>query len=161
MNDGIKLEPIGKVRYKNSGICLELDKAYAPALSGLDGFSCLNVLWWANLLDNEENRSVLTCVKPYTHSPDSMGIFATRSPLRPNPVCLSVVSVSQIDYDNGVIYVPFIDAEDGTPIVDIKPYLPTTDRVRDASVPDWCSHWPQCLEDSAVFDWQAEFENAR
>ena len=160
MTTRFELLTIGQVHATEDGFCLELTKAYIPALTGLDGFSCLNVLWWANLLDNEEQRSVLTCKKPYKNAPAQLGVFATRSPLRPNPIGLSVVSVLQIDYESGNIYVPYIDAEDGTPILDIKPYHPSVDRVREVSVPEWCQHWPQWLEDSAEFDWAAEFEYA-
>ncbi len=61
----------------------------------------------------------------------------------------------------GGIYVAYIDAEEGTPIIDIKPYHPATDRIRDVQVPEWCDHWPKWYEDSAEFDWQAEFVNAK
>jgi len=117
-----------------------LNKLFIPALNGLQGFGYLNILWWTNFFDNEEGRSVLSCEKLYTNSPDILGIFATRSPVRPNPICLSVVSVSHIDYENGIISIPYIDAEDGTPLADIKPYHPATDRVKELSVPDWCSN---------------------
>jgi tRNA (Thr-GGU) A37 N-methylase len=66
-----------------------------------------------------------------------------------------------VDLENGLVIVPWIDAEDGTPILDIKPYHPSSDRVRDVRMPEWCAHWPQSLEDSAAFDWEAEFVNAR
>jgi tRNA-Thr(GGU) m(6)t(6)A37 methyltransferase TsaA len=161
MKTGFKLSIIGQVHAAEDGFCLELNKVYAPALTGLDGFGCLNVLWWANLLDDEEQRAVLTCEKPYKNAPAELGIFATRSPLRPNPICLTVVSVLHIDFENGRIHIPYIDAEDGTPILDIKPYHPATDRVKEVSVPVWCRHWPQWLEDSARFNWAAEFETAR
>lgn len=53
-------------------------------------------------------------------------------------------------------YIP----DDQTPVIDIKPYHPATDRVKDVRVPDWCSHWPQYYEENETFDWQAEFVNA-
>ncbi len=62
--------------------------------------------------------------------------------------------------DKGHIHIPFIDAEADTLIIDIKPYHPAIDRVRDLVLPDWCSHWPQWHEDSADFDWASEFVNA-
>lgn len=161
MTSEFKLSAIGQVRVSEDGFCLELDKAYLPALTGLDGFSNLDVLWWANLLDTPEHRAITTSPKPYKAGPDMLGIFATRSPLRPNPLALSVVSVLHIDYDGGKIYIPYIDAEDGTPILDIKPYHPATDRLKNVAVPAWCRHWPQYIEDSATFDWAAEFENAQ
>lgn len=90
-----------------------------------------------------------------------MGVFATRSPVRPNPIAISPVPVMGIDEDHGMIYIPYIDAEDATPIVDLKPYHPCIDRIKDVQVPAWCSHWPQSYEESASFDWSAEFVHAQ
>lgn len=161
MKNDFTLSTIGHVNATENGFSLVLNEVSRPALSGLDGFSHLDILWWANFVDSEEYRSFTTCEMPYKQGPAEIGIFATRSPLRPNPIGLTVVAVLNIDYDRGIVYIPYIDAEDGTPILDIKPYHPSTDRVRAVSVPDWCRHWPQWLEDSATFDWAAEFENAQ
>jgi len=155
------VSPIGYVRAGEAGFCLQVEKEYRPALKGLEGFSHINVFWWCHLLDNEEQRKIVECEQPYKTAPAKMGIFATRSPLRPNPIALTPVFVARLDYNQGVIHTPYIDAEDGTPILDLKPYHPAVDRIRDAAVPDWCAHWPQWLEDSASFDWAAEFVNAR
>ena len=78
--------------------------------------------------------------KPYTKGPETIGIFATRSPARPNPIALSVAPVIDIDIAPGIIRVAYIDADDATPVLDIKPYFPATERVRDVSVPAWSSH---------------------
>jgi tRNA (Thr-GGU) A37 N-methylase len=53
---------------------------------------------------------------------------------------LTAVVVQEIDYERGVIHTPYIDAEAGTPILDIKPYHPSVDRIRDVAVPAWCAH---------------------
>ena len=156
-----KVTQIGVIRAQGDGFCLELDPAYAPALKGLQGFSHLNVLWWSHLCDTPEYRAIVECDQPYKKSPPKLGIFATRSPLRPNPISLTPVAVLHLDEANGKIYIPYIDAEDGTPILDIKPYHPCIDRLREVCVPEWCRHWPQWNEDSATFDWSAEFVNAR
>ena len=155
------LEPIGEIHAVEDGFCLELNQKYSPALAGLDGFSYVNVLWWAHLGDKPEYRALLTCDTPYKNAPDTMGIFATRSPFRPNPIAITPVAVLHIDHENGKIYVPYIDAEDATPILDIKPYHPCSDRIKEVSVPEWCRDWPQWYEDSATFDWGSVFENAR
>lgn len=57
---------------------------------------------------------------------------------------------------NAVIGLAYIDAFDGAPILDIKPYTPSIDRVENPAVPDWCSHWPKCYEKSGDFDWESE-----
>jgi tRNA (adenine37-N6)-methyltransferase len=159
-NAEFKISPIGYVHAGADGFCLEIQKEYIPALTGLAGFSHVNVVWWCHLLDGVEYRRILECDQPYKKSPAKMGIFATRSPVRPNPIALTPVAILRIDYDQGRIYIPYIDAENGTPILDLKPYHPCTDRVHDVSTPDWCGHWPQWYEDSATFDWGAEFVNA-
>jgi tRNA-Thr(GGU) m(6)t(6)A37 methyltransferase TsaA len=160
MCEKYELAVIGQVKVSNGAYQLQIEKEYIPALTGLDGFNTLTVLWWANLLDSDEARAVLTCSRPYKQAPEEMGIFATRSPVRPNPICVTAVSVLHIDHENGKIAVAYIDAEDGTPLLDIKPYFPATDRVRDVTVPEWCRAWPQWVEESAAFDWESVFENA-
>lgn len=157
----ISISPIGRVR-KTSAYegYLEIDKPFHKALQELDGFSHINVLWWCHLSDNAEDRQVTTCKRPYQKAPASVGTFATRSERRPNPVALTVVPLMHIDHGKGIIDVGFIDAEDGTPIIDIKPYHPATDRVKRASVPPWCKHWPKWYEDSAQFNWEDEFVTA-
>jgi len=161
MKQEFKLSPIGAIRTGQDGFRLEIKEEYRPALKGLEGFSYVNVLWWCHLLDSQEYRQVVECEQPYKNSPAQLGVFATRSPVRPNPIALTAVAVLHIDYERGVIHIPYIDAEDGTPILDIKPYHPCSDRVRDVTVPEWCGHWPKWYEDSASFDWAAEFVNAR
>ena len=155
------ISPIGYVRASADGFCLEINPEYRAALKGLEGFSYVDVIWWAHLLDNEQCRAVVECDQPYKKAPAKLGIFATRSPVRPNPVAVTPAAVLSIDYERGMIYIPYIDAEDGTPLIDLKPYHPCTDRVREVSVPEWCRHWPQWVEDSATVDWAAEFVNAR
>lgn len=155
------LSPIGKIEAGAEGFAIRLDSSMAPGLLGLEGFGYLNVLWWADQVDRPELRRITECDKPYKRGPDKVGIFATRSPVRPNPVAVTPVAILSVDHEAGLIRIPFIDAEDGTPVIDLKPYHPCTDRVRDAAVPGWCAHWPSCYEDNADFDWSAEFESAR
>ena len=87
-----------------------------------------------------------------------MGIFATRSPIRPNPIALTAVEILHIDYEKGVIQIAYIDANDGSPVLDIKPYTPSLDRIEAPEVPVWCAHWPKSLEVSGSFAWEKEFD---
>jgi tRNA-Thr(GGU) m(6)t(6)A37 methyltransferase TsaA len=136
---------------------IELEKRYIPALQGMDGFSHLNVLWWFSECDNEQSRNRLAENSPYAKGPSIMGTFATRSPERPSPIALSCVQVIHIDHRNAVISLAYIDANDGTPVLDIKPYTPSLDRVEKPSVPAWCADWPKCYEKSGDFDWSSVF----
>ncbi|MCO7126899.1 SAM-dependent methyltransferase [Sporolactobacillus shoreicorticis] len=148
---------IGIVSIKDSGMFVELDKAYIPALKELDTFSHINVIWWFDGFDDTEMRSVLENPKPYKNLPDTMGIFATRSPLRPNPIALTTTQMLDIDHDNGSIQIAYIDADNNSPVLDIKPYTPSLDRIENPTVPAWCNHWPKSVEDSGTFDWSKEF----
>ena len=87
---------------------------YIPALKSLEGFGHADILWWFDGCDDEENRSVLEAESPYKQGPDTMGIFATRSPQRPNPIALSVVQILYIDHEAGVIYIAYADARQGS-----------------------------------------------
>ena len=152
-----QVTPIGRVCVKEEGMFIELEPKYIPALQALDGFSHLNIIWWFSNFDDEKARNIFETSKPYKGAPDVMGIFATRSPIRPNPIALTSVQVIHIDYEKGIVQVAYIDAEDGTPVLDIKPYAPSVDRVETPGVPSWCMHWPKSLEDSGNFDWENEF----
>ena len=66
-------------------------------------------------------RDRLQTEQPYKGAPAVMGIFATRSPQRPNPLALTASQVSGLDPEAGIIRLAFIDAEENTPVLDIKP----------------------------------------
>lgn len=59
--------------------------------------------------------------------------------------------------ENGVVGLYYIDAFDGSYVIDLKPYTPSIDRIENAKVPQWCSHWPKSYEESGNFDWESEF----
>jgi len=155
--EDMKLNPIGSVRNYNGEFKLKIDEKYSDALKGLDGFSHLQIVYWFNGCDNELDRNVLINEKPYTKGPEQIGTFATRSPERPNPIGITVSEVKNINYESGEIELYYIDAFEGTPILDIKPYTPSIDRVNNSKSPDWCSHWPKSYEESENFDWEKEF----
>lgn len=151
------VNPIGRVKIAEEGMFIELDAKYAPALKELDHFSHVNVIWWFNDFDNEQARNVLEAPSPYKKGPQNMGVFATRSPIRPNPVALSTAQILYIDEENACIAIAYIDAKHGSPVIDLKPYTPSLDRVEKPKVPEWCKHWPISLEESGDFDWESEF----
>ena len=152
-----QVKPIGKIRVNEEGMLVVVEKNYIPALKALDGFSHLNIIWWFSDFDKEEMRNIIEVPKPYKKSPELMGIFATRSPVRPNPIALSTVKVIHIDYEKGIIKIPYIDANEQSPVLDIKPYTPSLDRIERPSVPAWCKHWPMSVEQSGNFNWENEF----
>ena len=156
MNKNYELKQIGKVIADKGNYSIQLEKEYIQGLTGIDGFSHLQITWWGNLVDKPELRSALVSKKPYKKGPDKIGVFATRSPVRPNPLLITTITVLHIDHEKGIIHTPWMDAEDGTPVLDIKPYH-LSERVKDCQVPEWCQHWPKWDEESGAFDWQYEF----
>jgi tRNA-Thr(GGU) m(6)t(6)A37 methyltransferase TsaA len=124
-------------------------------LTHLAGFSHLQIVWWAHLADSTQDRDTLIVEKPFKKGPEQLGLFSTRAPARPNPIMISTVQVRDIDSEKGFIQVPVIDAVDGTPVLDIKPYFPM-ERVKDPQVPAWCRHWPRWQEETMTFDWRDE-----
>ncbi len=157
MSSEIKIKPVGSIEVEAGRFYLSIRKKYRKALKELEGFSHINVIWWGNQFDTPKHRDILVAKKPYRKSPDVVGIFSTRSPVRPNPVLITIAAVVSIDLAKGIIEIPWIDADAGTPVIDIKPYQPCSDRVKNVQLPDWCVEWPQCYEDSATFDWTTEF----
>lgn len=151
------VNPIGTICNNDNGAWIEILPEYRPALQALDGFSHINVIWWFSECDNEAARAILEAEQPYKNAPGIMGIFATRSPARPNPLALTAAEVLQLDLKNGIIRIDYTDANVGTPVLDIKPYTPSMDRVESPKVPEWCGHWPKSREESADFAWENEF----
>ena len=98
------------------------------AVRGLEGFSHIWLIWQFSQVQRDGWSA--TVRPPRLGGNRRVGVFATRSPFRPNPIGLSSVRLDRIDYDDAlgpVLHVRGADLMDGTPILDIKPYLPFTD----------------------------------
>ena len=131
----------GLVNTLPSKLVMEPDYRNVDAFRGIEGFSHLWLLW----MFSESIRDNWT---PTVHPPrlggnQRMGVFATRSPFRPNPIGLSSVRLDRVDLhtkEGPVLFVSGADLMSGTPIYDIKPYLPYTDSHPDAAgvlLPRW------------------------
>jgi tRNA-Thr(GGU) m(6)t(6)A37 methyltransferase TsaA len=113
---------------------------FCSGLKGIKAFSHLLIFYWIHLRDNEKDRHTLL-VFPRRHTMnEETGVFACRSPSRPNPIGLCVVELLTIE--ECVLTVEGLDALEGSPIIDIKPYLPRADAIPDATVPDWTLRGP-------------------
>ena len=114
---------------------------FCNALKKIDGFSHIIILYWIHLRDNEKERSVLQVV-PRRHTKNvKVGVFACRSPSRPNPIGLCVVELMKVE--GCALTVKGLDAFEGSPIIDIKPYIPRADSIPNARVPEWTRRGPQ------------------
>ncbi len=108
-----------------------VEPAYVDGLASLEGFTHLILLYWLD----QAKPVKLRFTPPFDDT--ERGVFATRAPSRPNPIGLSVVRFDGIE-SPGVLLVRNLDCIDGTPLLDIKPYLPTTDAEPQASM-GWLS----------------------
>ncbi len=100
---------------------VEVFAAYRQSLQDLDGFERI---WLIYLFDRAREHSPL--VRPYRDTAVH-GLFATRAPSRPNPIGLSAVRLVAINLEAGELAVKDVDMLDGTPLLDIKPYIPEFD----------------------------------
>ncbi len=133
---GFSLHPIGTLHtpWHTIGACprngrqpnpapvctVKLFPAFAAGIESLDGFSHLILLYWVG----SASQPALRFTPPFDSRP--RGVFSTRAPCRPNPIGLSVVALDGADGPD-TLKVRYLDCIDGTALLDIKPYLPTTD----------------------------------
>ena len=103
------------------------------ALDNLDEFSHIIVLSWLHRADNEPIRTKMR-MQHNPHKP-LVGLFATRSPDRPNPIGKTTVKL--LERRGNILKVKGLDAFDGTPVLDIKPFIPDYDSPGEANVPEW------------------------
>lgn len=126
--------PIGQVDKRDGRTTIILDKNYQAGLSGLDGFSHVLVFYWFDRNDTPQERSILQ-VHPHGNKQNPLkGVFATRAPVRPNLIALSLCRI--ISIRENVIEIDQIDAFPNSPVIDLKPYVPSVDAAH-ASWPEW------------------------
>jgi tRNA (Thr-GGU) A37 N-methylase len=101
---------------------LEIDAPYRPGFLGLTEGHWIWLLAWYG----DRRRDLI--VQAPAHAEGPRGTFALRSPVRPNPVALQLVRITRLDAEAGEIGIDATDAFDGTPLLDIKPWLDTVDR---------------------------------
>jgi tRNA-Thr(GGU) m(6)t(6)A37 methyltransferase TsaA len=138
----IFLKPIGFVRTegvsdevkdKNRLSQIVINDEFAEALDGVDGFSHAFVLFWLHGVSGEERKNLKVHPRGRRDLP-LLGVFATRTMLRPNPVGLTLVEL--IKLEGNVLTVRGLDAFDGSPVIDIKPF-DSWDKASTFKVPGW------------------------
>lgn len=130
---GIPRQP-GVVEELKGRIVFEPEYRNPDMIRGLEEFSHIWLIWEfsKNLADDGSSKFSPTVRPPRLGGNKRIGVFATRSPFRPNPLGLSVVKIDHVEQDTPegpVIYVKGADMVDGTPIYDIKPYIPYADSI--------------------------------
>ena len=125
----------GLVPELRAEIVFEPEFRVPEAVRGLDGFSHIWLLWEFSEAVREDGAWSPTVRPPRLGGNERMGVFATRSPYRPNPIGLSCVKLEGVELtpsEGPVLHVSGADLMDGTPIYDIKPYVPYADAVPEA-----------------------------
>ena len=140
----MKLEPIG---YVQSPVTTQTDEGwgevesrlvllppYRAGLRGLEQFSHVIVVVYLHEAAFDPARHLVRRPRGLAHMPE-LGIFAQRFKDRPNPLGVTTVRILGVDQES--VLVRGLDAIDGTPVLDLKPYYPVFDEIRDARVPSW------------------------
>lgn len=137
-----------------SRIVFEPEFRDPSALRGLEDFSYIWILWEFSMAHREKWSP--TVRPPRLGGNERMGVFATRSPFRPNPIGLSSVRLERIEWktpEGPVLHVLGADLVDGTPVYDIKPYLPYTDSHPEASGGFAAEHQSDTLQVQCSEEW--------
>jgi len=121
--EGMPIQPAGAAGIRGT---IEVFEEFSPGLKDLDGFSHIILLYHFHRSHGFRLRVV-----PFLDS-EPRGLFATRAPKRPNPIGISVVRLDKTE--NGVLQIQDVDILDGTPLLDIKPYVPAFDSIANIRV---------------------------
>ena len=148
MPDRFEVHPIGTVRCAVTEMSqggwakidseIHLEAQYARGLQGLEGFSHVIVVFFLDRAQGfDPARQLLRRPRGMEDMPE-VGVFAQRTKFRPNPI--GVTAVKLLGIAGNVVTVRGLDALDGTPVLDLKPYLPPFDRVDEVKTPPWVGH---------------------
>jgi len=129
------LKSVGIIRKADEKVWIEIFDEYQDALLGLEGFSHIYVLYWFDQNDRAEKRRTLQVHPRKDPANPLTGVFATHSPQRPNLIALTLCKVESIIGNK--IQIEEIDAYDGSPVIDIKCYIPVSVKDADVLLPDW------------------------
>jgi len=135
MPKSYSIDPIGVVRKTDDTTRIEIFDAYADGLMGLEGFSHIHVFYWFSQNDSAAKRKTLQVHPRKDPSNPLTGVFATHSPRRPNLIALTRCKIVAIEAN--IIEIEDIDAFDNSPVIDIKCYIPPSDRDEDVRLPGW------------------------
>ncbi|MCF6197942.1 MAG: tRNA (N6-threonylcarbamoyladenosine(37)-N6)-methyltransferase TrmO [Hyphomicrobiaceae bacterium] len=114
---------MAQARERGQSASIELDEVWRAGLDGLEKYQAAIVLYWMDkarrdlIVQSPNNRH------KSRHKPGPRGVFSLRSPVRPNPVAIATVRILDIDKQTGKITIDAIDCLDGTPLIDIKPWI--------------------------------------
>lgn len=119
-----------------------IDPPWQKALNHIEEFSHLIVIYWMHQLPPGQRSTIEVHPRGRQDLP-LVGVFASRSPARPNPIGITIVKL--LERTNNILKVIGLDAINGTPVLDIKPYIPDYDSPAKAKTPDWVTKHPPSI----------------
>lgn len=140
MRDSGDVRFIGEVESADETSTIKIYPEYCPGLLGIKEYSHLFVLYWMHMRDDDHHRRTLQVTPPRHEGAPLTGVFACRSPSRPNPIGLTLVELKGIDGCR--LEVSGLDALEDSPIIDLKPYSARGCSVPDARSPEWSRRGP-------------------
>ena len=135
-----RLAPVGRVEIKDGAATIRLLDTFADGLLGLEQWSHVQVFYWFDKNDTPDKRKVLRVHPRGNRENPLTGVFACRSPFRPNLIGLTVCRI--VGVEGCIVRLDAIDAFDGTPVLDLKPFTPADAPSQGVKVPDWASRGP-------------------
>ncbi|MCX6880734.1 MAG: tRNA (N6-threonylcarbamoyladenosine(37)-N6)-methyltransferase TrmO [Verrucomicrobia bacterium] len=130
-----RIFPIGTVEKGDKWVRIRIFDAYLDGLLGLQEWSHVNVFYWFDQNDQPQKRGILRVHPQGDKANPLTGVFACRAPVRPNLIALSVCKVLAVE--NNLITLDDIDAFAGTPVIDLKPFIPPDAPMKDLRMPAW------------------------
>ena len=135
MGPSFQIFPVGFIRKTDAVVSIEILDEYTDALLGLDGFSHIMVFYWFHRNDATDKRRVLRVHPRKDLRKPLTGVFATHAPLRPNLIGMTICKIRSMH--GSTIVIEDIDAFDGTPVIDIKCYIPESTAKGSVRLPAW------------------------
>lgn len=144
--ESYEIAPIGKIGVWEGKKYIALQEGADDILRMAACCSHIKIIWWFDKFDSKKYRSCVTCNPPYENA-GRTGIFASRSPVRPNPIAITTAKITKINNEQKQIFVSEIEAFNGTPCIALLPYRKERDLRDDIRVPEWLAHWPKWLDE--------------
>ncbi len=146
VNPKNEIAAIGSLKKVNGEDFIYIGNDFENVYEELMGYSHIKIMWWFSRFDESKYRRATECDPPYENAPRT-GIFATRSPVRPNPIGLTTAKILDFDKSLKRIKVSKLDSFNNSPLIKIFPYISVNDKVAVCSVPNWLKHWPEWVEE--------------
>ena len=135
MGDTFTIFPIGTISRGTETVRIDIEPRFADGLKGIADFSHIEVYYWLDRNDSPQARGTLQVHPKKDPDKPLTGVFATHSPLRPNLIARTVCRLDKVAGTS--LYIEAIDAREGSPVIDIKGYLPESIDAGDLRLPAW------------------------